>query len=253
MKNILILTLLFTFFPPSGTAEIPDRDAYLRSLAPGGSAMVLIPEGEYFTGDRNSADNSPPVKRTFKRFLIDIHPVTNIQFILFLDQTGYRPEGKFDRVYALAHPAHPVTGVTRIDAERYAAFAGKRLPTEWEWEIAARGLKEDFSPQLSRIYREKKGVFYSVERKGLMPVFSTPPNEIGLYDHIGNVFEWTGSDYPSGLLIGNNKDRLKVGVIRGGAWTNIRNDVTYADRTPFPAGRSLRWLGFRCVKDPGAG
>jgi len=250
MKKRFILILSFSFFISAISGNIPDRNTYLRSLRPENSEMIFIPEGEYFTGDKNSADNSPPVKRFFKSFYIDIHPVTNGQFLQFIDKTNYSPEGKFNRAFADKNRYHPVTGVTLNDAEKYADFADKRLPTEWEWEIAARGLKEDYSAQLSMIYKEKKGVFYQSGRKGTRPVFSTPPNNIGFYDHIGNIFEWTTGKYPPELLIGNNRDRLKIGVIRGGAWTNIRNDIKYSDRTPFPVTRSLDWLGFRCVKDP---
>ena len=235
---------------PSSDINLKDQSRYLESLKPGGSSMIFIPKGEYFTGDKGSRDKSPPAKRAFEGFYIDIHPVTNSQFLVFLERTGFQPDGKFNKTSAEKMPANPVTGVSLKDAERYAEFAGKRLPTEWEWEIAARALKKDYQSTLSMFYKEKKGVFFEMERKTISPVFSTPPNDIGFYDHIGNIFEWTTSAYPTDLLIGKNRNSQKVGVVRGGAWTNIRNDIKYSTRIPFPVKRSLPWLGFRCVKDP---
>lgn len=212
--------------------------------------MIFIPEGEYFTGEKDSGKTSPLIKRTFSSFYIDIHPVTNTQYLKFMERTGYLPQGQFNKTAAEDNPYDPVAGITLDDASKYAEFTGKRLPTEWEWEISARGLKKNYQPYLSNIYKEKKGVFFRMDRKKTSPVFSTPPNNIGLYDHIGNIFEWTTGVYPKSELIGKYRDSLKLGVIRGGSWTNIRNDIKYSTRTPFPVGRSLKWLGFRCVKDP---
>jgi len=250
-KRLLILIFSFYMLLPSSYQNLKDQNKYLESLKPGGSTMIFIPKGEYYTGDKGSTDKSPLTKRAFESFYIDIHPVTNSQFLVFIKKTGYSPDGKFDKTSAETKPSHPVTGVTLKDAAGYAEFAGKRLPTEWEWEIAARALKKDYRVTLSMIYKEKKGIFFEMGRKTISPVFSTPPNDIGFYDYIGNIFEWTTSVYPTDLLIGKNRNSQKVGVVRGGAWTNIRNDVKYSTRTPFPVKRSLKWLGFRCVKDPG--
>ncbi len=222
---------------------------YLKTITPEGSSMVFIPTGTYFIGDKNVKDNSPLREKSFKGFFIDIHPVTNIQYLKFVNKSKYHSKGNFNKEFALKNPTLPVTGITLEDASTFAKNIGKRLPTEWEWEIAARGLKKDFYPYLSDIYKNKRGVFFQMERDGIAPVLSTPPNAIGLYDHIGNVFEWTVSKYEKKYLLGDNTDRLELGVIRGGAWTNIRNDVTYSTRTPFPVRRYLPWLGFRCVKD----
>ncbi len=248
---IITIQLLFALIPLSGE-NYGDHKSYLKSLTPENGSMIRIPAGEYYTGEKDSTDNSPLRKRKFREFFIDIHPVTNSQYLVFLKETGYRTEGKFKREYAENNLYHPTTGVTLKDAEKYAEFAGKRLPTEWEWEAAARALKENFIQQLAEIYRNKKGTFYSMERKNISPIFSTPPNEIGFYDYIGNIFEWTEGEYPPELLKGKNINKMKVGVIRGGSWTNIRNDIRYSTRTPFPVKRSLPWLGFRCAKDPGS-
>ncbi len=250
MKKLLLILFLIPAFVYLSGKDTENHNSYLKTLTPGKSKMIRIPAGEYYTGDKSSTERSPLIKRKFKEFFIDIHPVTNSQYLIFIKKTGYKTEGRFNRSQADKNLFHPVTGITLKDAEAYAQFAGKRLPTEWEWEISARSLKEDSNQQLSIVYKNREGVFYQAERKNIEPVFSTPPNKIGFYDYIGNVFEWTVSEYPTGLIIGKNKNRMKVGVIRGGAWTNIRNDIKYFTRTPFPVKRSLPWLGFRCVKDP---
>lgn len=249
IKIVIIIFSVSLLFPSSYQSSI-DQQRYLRSLEPGGSSMIFIPGGEYFTGDKDpSGGKSLLKKRTFRNFHIDIHPVTNGQYLKFMEKTGYIPSGQFSKIDAEENPYNPVTGVTLKDASKYAEFAGKRLPTEWEWEIAARGLKMEYQLFLSNIYKEKRGVFFRMDRKRNSPVFSTPPNNIGFYDHIGNIFEWTTGVYPNRELIGKYRDSEKIGIIRGGSWTNIRNDIKYSTRTPFPVGRSLKWLGFRCVKD----
>jgi len=247
---IIIIHLLFALLPLSGE-NTGDHNSYLKALTPENGAMIHIPAGKYYTGSKDFTENSPLMQRKFREFFIDVHPVTNSQFLIFLDKTGYKTEGKFNRSYAEENPYHPAAGVTLKDAETFAGFAGKRLPTEWEWEVAARALEKNYDQQLAKIYNERKGVFYQMDRKKVDPIFSTPPNKIGFYDHIGNIFEWTEGEYPAELLMGKHKNRMKVGVIRGGGWTNIRYDVKYSTRSPFPVKRSLPWLGFRCVKDPG--
>jgi formylglycine-generating enzyme required for sulfatase activity len=252
MIRNMITSLLTLGFLIHAAGTVPEnKSAYLASLEPGGTKMIFIPGGEYPVGEKNSLDNSPVRKKKFGPFYIDQQPVTNLQFLKFVSRSGYQPKGVIDLKKAEMRPAYPVTGITLADARAYAEFSGKRLPSEWEWEIAARALKENFQDTLGDIYRNRNGVFFHMERKDISPVFSTPPNDIGFYDHIGNIFEWTSGEYPVKYLMGKNRDRLKLGVLRGGSWTNIRNDVTYATRIPFPVERSLPWLGFRCAKDPG--
>ncbi len=93
----------------------------------------------------------------------------------------------------LDYPDYPVVGVSSSDAEQYARWAGKRLPTEAEWEYAARGgLIDKNFPWGDQVDSAK--VNYGKKFKGILKVGSFPPNNFGLFDITGNVWEWT-SDY----------------------------------------------------------
>lgn len=214
--------------------------------------QVLIPEGDYYVGSDNASEDEQPLRiMHFKSYFIDIHPVTNTQYIEFLLKSHYTPEGPFDQNNALKNPYLPAVNITYKDAFSYAQFFGMRLPAEWEWEAAARSLKKENRfvwgsfPALNKCncFSDAK------DAQSITPVFQFPPNELGLYDMAGNVFEWTSSLYPSNYLLGNNYSQYTLLVLRGGAWTNIVTDLTVSSRTPFASTRYLPWLGFRCVKD----
>ncbi len=211
----------------------------------------LIPEGDYYVGNDEVEDEKPLRIMHFKAFYIDVHPVTNIQFLKFLKQSKYKPEGKFEIERALEKRYYPATNITFNDAKAYAEFYGRRLPTEWEWEIAARSLKKENIYAWGITLQENKS--NSLKRidkpQYVTPVFEYPPNELGLYDMAGNVYEWTDSEYPKEYLIGKNANKYKIVVLRGGAWTNILYDLRVSMRVPFPANRYLEWIGFRTVKE----
>jgi len=211
--------------------------------------QVLIKGGEYYVGSTRENDNRPLRKLRFKEFYIDIHPVTYGQYLEFMFESSYIPKGKFHKEIAESNPLLPVVNLTYEDAEAYASFNKKRLPTEWEWEIAARSLKKDNIYVSGKLASKLRGHFLYDKEYFNFPVFSYPPNELGIYGMAGNVFEWTSSRYPEELLHGEYFKNFNVMVIRGGAWTNRAFDVRTTTRTPFPARRCLGWVGFRCVSD----
>jgi formylglycine-generating enzyme len=177
---------------------------------------------------------------------------------------------------------HPVVHVVAADAEAYAAWAGRRLPSEAEWEYAARGgldratyaWGEDFSPQGREMARVWKGVFpwrndARAGRTLTAPVGSYPPNPYGLFDMIGNVWEWT-RDWYSGEPIGRtpccggaraamlaSRDRRAPGaaiprrVLKGGSHLcapNACRRYRPAARWPQPIDTATTHVGFRCAR-----
>jgi formylglycine-generating enzyme required for sulfatase activity len=249
---IMILPLAATgaLYPGNGSGK---SDQSFRKDARVG-AQVFIPPGIYRVGGGDQSDHGGKKQMKFNGFYIDIHPVTNLQYIRFMELSGYLPRGGFEMDEARCRPRLPATGLTYDDARAFAEFHRKRLPTEWEWEIAAGSLQDEAVYATGSLPTLETGNFFRYKQKnGVTPVFSYPPNKLGLFGMAGNVFEWTSSEYPAEKLSGPYRIQFRIMVLKGGAWTNIPHDVRVTTRTPFPAGRSLGWLGFRCVSDRAAG
>ena len=213
-------------------------------------AMVLVAGGTYTMGTEGGfPDQQPRHEVVLDPFYMDIHEVTNKQYQQFLEDTGRRkPDFWFPEIDL---PDEPVVGVSWKDAAAYAAWAGKRLPTEAEWEYAARGgtigrkypWGDSFDPKCANV-----GSF------GIAPVKSFRPNDYGLYDMVGNVWEWCSDWYsqeyygesprenPPGPSVGKYK------VLRGWAWYCAPDQVKVTKRhNSHPSSTSYSY-GFRCVK-----
>jgi len=241
----LLLVCTITFF----SLKVPDKAQSVEHADKRLGKQAYIKPGNYYVGSDMEIDNKPLRKVSFKGFYIDVHPVTNRQYVEFLSQSQYRPKGKFDIDKARRFPDLPATNLFYEDAVSYATFFHKRLPTEWEWEIASRSLKKEavyVSPDLPL---HQRGHFLLNKEYSKKPVFSYPPNELGLYGMTGNVFEWTASEYERKYLHGKYSHKFSIMVLRGGAWANRALDIRTTTRTPFPANRCLEWIGFRCVRD----
>ena len=224
--------------------------------------MALIPSGTYMMGkdSKQGADFSPAHKVSVDSFYIDVHEVTNSEYYKFCKETGHRlPEFWNMDIFHSGenYPDHPVVGVSWFDARKYAKWAGKRLPTEAEWEYAARGgLHNNEFPNgnewlvpLRRNDSVGNWVNLTVE------VASFEPNAYGLYDMGGNVWEWVADRYsetyysvsehhnPKGPESGSNR------VIRSGSWHSGK----MCKKVYFRKGLISSWcdfaVGFRCVKD----
>ena len=236
--------------------------------------MVLINAGqEFMMGSSDGDSDEKPVHRVYlDDFYMDKYEVTNTQYCLFLNEYGNQEEGgekwldiedddcrikKQDGKYVprSGYENHPVTEVTWYGANAYAAWAGKRLPTEAEWEYAARGGLE------SQKYPWGNSISSSMANYGgnigdTTPVGNYPANDYGLYDMAGNVWEWCadwyGSDYysnspyenPPGPTSGDYR------VLRGGSWSYYAYYLRCAFRNYFnnPHYSGYNYIGFRCVR-----
>jgi iron(II)-dependent oxidoreductase len=221
--------------------------------------MVLIPKGEFNMG-KNSAgpsDWQPEHKVTIDAFYLDPYEVTNRQYTEFCVATKHTLPmfwGMKEFQCGLEFPDHPVVGVSWFEAEQYARWAGKRLPTEAEWEYSARGgLTDRNFPNGDK--NDSTLANFGGKFKGSLKIGSFQPNGYGLYDMAGNVWEWTADNYqddyymisPSANPKGPEIGRFKV--IRGGSW----HSGAMCNQTYFRNGLSPSWLdfavGFRCAKD----
>jgi len=221
--------------------------------------MVLIPAGEFTMGKNspNPTDWQPEHKVSIDAFYMDKYEVTNKQYYEFCKETkNPLPEfwGLSQFKCSLDYPDHPVVGISYIDADKYARWAGKRLPTEAEWEYASRGgLPNSNFPWGDQI--DSTLVNYGKRYKTTLKVGSFKPNGYGLFDITGNVWEWTsdyyGDDYYSNSPLHNPKGPTsgRFKVIRGGSWHSGAMCV----QTYYRNGLSPSWIdfavGFRCVKN----
>lgn len=287
-----------------GTGGDSSRRAYAcyrEALGP----SVAIKSGHYLMGSAQHYPAEGPVLEVdVDAFEIDRHEVTNAQFRSFVEATGYVTSAEravdlgfkvngsavfADGAWAFVpganwrHPdgsgssiegqdREPVVQVSFEDARAYAAWADRRLPTEAQWEYAARGglahaefaWGDEYTPGGEYLANTWQGPFPVVNKvadgyAGRAPVGCFPPNGYGLYDMIGNVWEWTADPYyPSHHHAAAEGDRgvdsrqpgVPVGVIKGGSFLCSPNFCRrYRPAARFPQDTQLgtNHLGFRTV------
>jgi formylglycine-generating enzyme required for sulfatase activity len=241
--------------PTAGGAEAPAETPTEPPSVP--EMMVEIPAGEFTMGNDGGDDDEKPAHTvTLEVFEIDVFEVTNADFARFVEETGYQTEAEKAgesgwRAYAEGKDNHPVVKVTWNDADAYCQWAGKRLPTETEWEKAARG-EEGFIYPWGNEWDPAKTNSKESGFRGTVAVGSFPEgaSPYGVFDMAGNVWEWTadwyqaypGSAYQSGYF------GEKFKVTRGGGWFQVADLVTTFNRSATDPSAANDDLGFRCVR-----
>ena len=230
-----------------------------------GSQMALIPAGSFAMGDsKNEPENwmerSRPIHTVqLDSFYMDIHEVTVGQFRNFVELSGYQYDGDWDDIAKFSPGKDfPMVQVSWNDATAYAKWSGKRLPTEAEWEYAARGgllgkryplgdeLTDDDANWMNTMIGKDKWKYCS-------PVGSFEANGYGLYDMVGNAFEWCADWYSKNYYSQSpvdNPQGPRTGefrVVRGGFWSNYENILWVAFRDGIAPFNKIDDLGFRCV------
>ncbi len=221
--------------------------------------MVPIPVGEFVMGDdSHEADERPAHKVTLPAYYIDKYEVTNAQYKKFCDTTGrpYPPNPKFDKDYINSSPGSPVISVSWDDAAAFASWAGKRLPTEEEWEKAA---SWDSTNQKKRVWpwgNEPNKSAANVESDRTAPVDKYPGDisAYGVFGMGGNAAEWVNDFY--GPYLGNETPDPNYGqkarVMRGGSYKTSLGEARTTSRNYIPVVLDLQKLpagpiGFRCA------
>ncbi len=225
-----------------------------------GAKMVLIPAGEFQMGSNNGLDREKPIHTVdLDAFYIDMYEVTNAQYGKYMDATGYKAPQYWDDPN-FNEPDQPVVGVSWVDANAYARWAGKRLPTEAEWEKSARGGLDareytwgDDADQIADYANGSEiGGFDRWEYTA--PVGSFFPNGYGLYDMSGNVWEWCADWYdhnyyaisprsnPKGPNSGSER------ILRGGGCYDNASYFRSAYRFYYNPSGMGDPVGFRCAK-----
>ena len=272
-----------------GTAN-PSQAGDIRTIWRGGVLVeqVFVQAGSFRMGSEDGNGDEQPIHEvTLDAFWIDRTEVTNKQFAAFVADTGY--ETSADHLHAgvtWQHPRgplsdlngldnHPVVNISWVDALAFATWASGRLPTEAEWEYAARGPQSLVYPWGNVLDSRRlnfcdvncqfdwadKSVDDGYELTAPVATYPEGDNWIGAVDMAGNVWEWVNdwyeSDYyerssnanPPGPRSGDTK------VLRGGSWLNGGRDNRSAFRLNFYAAYWSPYIGFRVVEplsDPGS-
>lgn len=271
------LIALATALGAAGCAEL--EPPVRLSEGADGAPMVHVRGGGFVMGsDAGNFDERPPHRVHVEAFRIDRDEVTNQRFARFVAERGYRPEGPWRRGFGAGEERHPVRYVSWRDAREYCAWASKRLPTEAEWELAARGRAGRRYPWGDAWETERAHADQAPDA-GCVAVGSYPEGAslYGAYDMAGNVWEWVADWYdrwlyrsrqgvtrsPSGppdgappeerfvaagTAPGNERSTLKV--IRGGGWAGHGPEMVRSAKRMF--GRPDAWFddtGFRCAAE----
>ena len=238
-----------------------------------GKTMVLIPGGTFRMGsDKGYSEEAPPHAVTVGSYYMDQQTVTNREFKAYCDSTknGYPENPRWEEMpnYFLDYPDYPVVNVSLEQAMSYASWAGKRIPTEAEWEHAACGGLDrplypwgDAAPDAGRAKFADRNCDYAwrdvrvaTPWKYTAPTGSFPPNGYGLYDMAGNVYQWTTDWFfryddavrdTTPFADGWGGSR----VVRGGCYYSSAFDLRVSRRRQQPSGTSFFSVGFRCVMD----
>ncbi len=285
---LCVLFIAISFHPSYVSSEIP-KD------------MALVPTGEFLMGspdDGRSFDDERPQRRIFmSAFLIDRHEVTNARYAQFVAATGHHTPSHTSPHFTLwVHNApfpgseqHPVVNVSWHDAVAYCRWDGKRLPTEAEWEKAARGtdgrrypwggdwdvLKANSASYWAgRTIEFKDGEEWTTfwvhgdgarisRERGLngevltLPVGTFPEgaSPYGLFDMTGNASEWVQDWYEpysylnAPLSDPAGPDGQLLKVVRGGSWLKPARNIRASDRDYAFPADRASGIGFRCAKD----
>jgi serine/threonine-protein kinase len=255
---VVTITLLAQRKSASAVAPDPGKGAPPKSntapTPPPG--MVYIPGGKFTMGYNGSDQEAekPEHEATVAPFFLDKYEVTIEDYYKFIKSTNRAAPKNWPATWKQGQfrPEEaklPMTDVTWFDARDYARSVGKRLPTEEEWEYAARGADKrlypwgfDFNPNRANVG--------DPERTALKPVGSFPADKspFEVFDMAGNVFEWVGSDWS--LYPNSKAPPTKPGkMVRGGSYSKDKVFAMVTVRSILRTDAHQEDVGFRCAKD----
>lgn len=224
--------------------------------------MALVPAGEFIMGSKVGPADEQPEHRVFvDAFFMDKYEVSVGHYGEFLKATSLEAPPDWDIMNQPQHQKRPVVNMDWADAATYCKWAGKRLPTEAEWEKAARGTDGRLYPWGNETPTGLHANFGKKEwnnHAALLPVgkLEDGKSPYGIYDMAGNAWEWVSDWYdhdyyknsPSQNPAGPSSAKFKV--LRGGSWSNTQDDLRSANPYIYEPASQYHNVGFRCAKTP---
>lgn len=245
-------------------------------LLPG---MVSVEGGTFMMGSNENNGENPIHEVTLKSFYIGKYPITVEEFEKFIIATGYQTDAEKEGYDVLTdkwemrdginwsynvqgkkreneEKNHPVIHISWNDADAYAKWAGGRLPTEAEWEFAARGGNKSKGYKYSGSDNiDDVAWYWNNSGKTTHPVGTKKPNELGIYDMSGNVSEWC-NDWYDNEYYNNSPSKNPKGpesetfrVLRGGSWADLDSNCRSTERHHYLPGEKENYFGARIVMD----
>ena len=238
---------------------LPTLAAERELIGQDGAPMVLVPAGEFTMGGPDVADEQPLHQVHLDAFYMDRFEVTAAHYAKFMAAAKHPPPRHWDEMNPARDGQRPIVGVSWQSAEAYCRWAGKRLPTEAEWEKAARGTdarlypwgKDEPTSEHGNFGKRWKG-YETVDPVGSHPHGKSP---YGIDDLAGNVWEWVADWYhhayyrssptrnPPGPAEGEQK------VFRGGGWNHEALLARSSLRNHDEPDTQINSIGFRCAMD----
>lgn len=245
---------------PSTAKQVPAPPLPTEITGKDGAPMVLIPAGEFAMGSDKGDDDEQPIHRVFiDSFYIDKFEVTNGRFAKFVEAIQIEPPWGFkDKETPVVHIDQPVRWVNWMDAMGYCLWAGKRLPTEAEWEKAARGTDGRMYPWGNETPTPAHAVFGLKEGADTVSAIGNRDkgkSPYGVHDMAGNLYEWTIDWYDEQFYSKNPAINPRgpaegaAKVQRGGSYTNAPYRLRSTFRTKGDPTEHDPNVGFRCAQD----
>ncbi|HAN76648.1 MAG TPA: sulfatase [Bacteroidales bacterium] len=272
--SVLIFTgiSVLTANETSSNSEYEINRTKLVQQTPKG--MVFVEGGTFNMGSTEGDPDEKPIhKVTLSSYYMDTYEVTSADFAAFLNENGNKKEGDVlwldiededspiqfvngEFVAKVGYEKHPILEISWYAANSYAKWMGKRLPTEAEWEYAARGGKASKNLVYAGSNNIAEVAWYDENSDSdTREVGLKKPNELGIYDMTGNVWEWCSDWYDEMYyktapeLNPKGPETGKYRVLRGGAWVSIAKECRVQARDFGYRHDAFYLNGFRCVQD----
>ncbi|MFN8432784.1 MAG: SUMF1/EgtB/PvdO family nonheme iron enzyme [Anaerolineales bacterium] len=244
---IIVITSTDTLTPTSYPSKIVDSKEV---------PMAFVPPGEFIMGSENGDTDAKSVHSVYlNSFYIDIYEVTNAFYKKCISDNNACSEPNSGYYQFSDYADHPVVNVTWFQADQYCRWRGGSLPTEAQWEKAARGTDGRTYPWGEEAGCNRANYHTCVGTTAKVGSYENGRSPYDIYDMAGNVWEWVSDWYddnyyqysppsnPTGPITGKSR------ILRGGSWSYPMNDLPTYNRREAAPNSSRNVIGFRCVKD----